>query len=310
MININAQKSLSITLPTTNKALKNASPQELQRLSNGKDIASLLNDLTKGSLQNSEAQNKTLLALLQKTPVFKELGNIAGSIKDLLQTLQKDKNPLPLEKTLRNFLNDIQNMSEKELRAKIKDSGIFLESKMKNLTSATPKEMREMLSSDLKAILLKAKDEIQNATVPNRQEILKQIDKLTLQIDYHQLLSHLSNSTSLYLPYSWDALKEGNIKIKSAKDKKFFTDIELNLKKYGTLQLRLGLFEKNQLNINITTQNEELKSHTQHALTQLKKSLLDVGITPLCIRFLDESPRVDAAYSSQNDLDMGFEVKV
>lgn len=314
MIQLNTAKQLNIILPNTNKALekalKNASPEELQTLTKAKNLGSILDGILKGSIENSEAQNRTLLSLLKNNPSFKEMSNVTTSIKDLLAILQKDKNPLPLEKTLTNFLENVKNMSEKELKSKIENSGLFLENKIKNMSASSKEQMREMFANDLKSILLKAQDEIQSTSIPNKQDILKQIDKLLLQIDYHQLLSHLSNGSSLYLPYNWDDLEDGTMQMKKAKNNKFFTDIELHLKKYGMLQLRLGLFENNQLNINITTKSEELKALIQGSLTGLKKNLIDAGIQPMSIRFLEENKPLDDAYSSSDNLDIGFEVKV
>lgn len=424
MINVNTNKTLNIILPNTNKALKevlqSASPKELETLSTGKDLKSILNTLLKESSQNS-AGDKTLLSLLKNNPTFKELGSITSSVKELLQTLKQDKNPLPLEKQLGTFLSDIKDISEKSLKIKIENSGILLESKLKNVQ--TPKveirellndlskmmqdtklpnvkllnaglkellsselfknisnadllsniktdlsslselskkvqttiekfeqrinsnvdkninpndilfsketkvlldkisllskpeqlqnqtQVKDMLSQDLKAILLKTHEEISASNHPNKQELLKHMDKLSLQIDYHQLLSHLSNATSLYLPYSWDALEDGNITIKKAKENKFFTDIELQLKEYGELKLRLGMFEGNQLNINITAQSEELKNIFKENLPMLKQQLFTVGITPKEIRFLEDSSTTEAYTNSSGNLNMGFEVK-
>lgn len=297
-------------MPNTNKALaevlKGASTEELATLSKGKDLSSILDSLLKQSASDP-TQDKTLLSLLKNNPTLKELGSVTTTLKDLTQLLQQDKNPLPLEKVLKNFLSDVQNTGEKELKTKLENSGVFLESKIKSQTSNS--QLKEIFSNDLKAVLLKTQEELSNSTHPNKQELLKQMDKLSLQIDYYQLSSQLANASSVYLPYSWDALKDGNITLKSAQNEKFFCDIELNLKKEGLLKLRLGLFEKNQLNINITTEDQEFKESLKEHLPDLKKALLQVGITPKEIRFLDETNSSNAYEKSTQDLAMGFEVK-
>lgn len=310
MINLSLNKQLDILLPNSNKALaevlKSASTQELAALSKGKDLGSILDSLLKQSANNS-AQDKTLLSLLKNNPTLQALGSVTTTLKDLTQLLQQDKNPLPLEKVLKNFLGDIQNISEKELKTKLENSGVFLESKISSQTG-TP-QLKEMFSNDLKAVLLKTQEELLNSLHPNKQELLKQIEKLSLQIDYYQLSSHLQNGSSIYLPYSWDTLKDGNLTIKSAKDEKFFCDIELNLKEHGALKLRLGLFEKNQLSINITTESQSFKKQIQEHLAELKKELIAVGITPREIRFLDEEKASTPYEESSQNLAMGFEVK-
>ena len=424
MININTTKTLNIILPNTNKALKEvlqtASPADLEKLSTGKDLKSILNTLLKESSQNSRG-DKTLLSLLKSNPTLKELGSITSSVKELQQTLKQDKNPLPLEKQLGTFLSDIKDISEKSLKAKIQNSGIFLESKIKNVQTPrveiqqllsdlsktlqdtklpnvklinrqlkellssdlfknisnkelltntkvdistltelskkvqntteqlqerinsnldksinpndalfsketktllnkinllnkpeqlqTQTQVKEMLSQDLKAILLKTHEEISTSNHPNKQELLKHIDKLSLQIDYHQLVSHLSNATSLYIPYSFDALEDGNITIKKAKDDRFFTDIELQLKEYGSLKLRLGMFEGNQLNINITAESKEFKQLLKENISTLRKQLHSAGIVTNEIRFLDDVKAASSYENSLGELAVGFEVK-
>ena len=178
--------------------------------------------------------------------------------------------------------------------------------KPENLIQQT--HIKESLSHDFKAILLKAHEDIQNSSLPNKQEILKHIDKTLLTIDYQQLVSHLSNATSLFIPYSWDALEEGEISMKSAKDGKFFTDIELQLKEFGSLKLRLGMFEKNQLNININAESTALKKLLQENIPTLKKQLTEVGVIPMNIRFIDNTPSSAYEQSSQS-INTGFEIK-
>lgn len=279
----------------------------LSTLSKSKDLNTILSAILQQSAKEP-TQDATLLNLLKNNPTLKELGTLSATFKDLHQLLSQDKTPLPLEKVLKNFLNDIQHIGEKELKTKIENSGVFLESKIK--TQGESPQIKEMFATDLKAVLLKTHEELSNSQHPNKQEILKQIDKLTLQIDYYQLTSHLSNASSLYIPYAWDELEDGNITLKRAKNDRFFCDIELNLKEQGALKLRLGMFEKNQLSINITTQNKEFKALLQENLPELKKQLISVGIMPKEIRFLDDSSVSHAYEESSPHLAMGFEVKV
>jgi len=310
MINFSLDKQLSILLPNTNKALaealKSATKEELSSLTKHKDLGSVLLSLFERSASNA-AQNATLLELLKNNPTLKDLANVNATLKELASLLSQEKNPLPLEKALKNIMGDIQNMSDKELKSKLENSGVFLESKIK--TNAQTPHLRELLSSDLKAALLKTQEELANATTPKTEALAKQVDRLLLQIDYFQLSSHLSNGSSLYLPYSWDALEEGNITLKGGKEEHFFCDIELHLKEYGELRLRLGLFSSNQLSINITTQSSELKKHIKERLAELKAALLSVGITPLEIRFIDEK-KSDFYDAAVQNLALGFEVKV
>ena len=437
MINISANsKQLDIILPNTNRALaeviKNATPKELEILSQSKDLKSVMNSLLKQTSDNSSS-NKILLNLLKNNPTLKSLGSVSNSVKDLLNaikstqtelkgTLQitEPKTQLPIEKQLKNFLVDIKNLSEPILKQKIENSGVFLESRLKNMqnpqvevksiidslsklldkskifnvgvlnnqlkdildskvitqasskllaftsqesskelssiskkiegliikfqehqssslnkndvitskdvaaqlnrlstlnsqTQLLPqKRVEKLLSNDLKAIITKASEEIAKSDNPNKIELLKHIDKLALQIDYHQLLSHLSHSSSLYIPFSWEALKEGNIELKEDKDKNFYCDINLTLKEYGELNLKLTLYDKNQLNVHIYSDSITLKEIIKENISSLRSALIENQITPREIRLFDNTKRVKSSVYEENSnpIDIGFEVKV
>ncbi|WP_324170670.1 flagellar hook-length control protein FliK [Sulfurimonas sp.] len=523
MINISNNKHLDIILPNTNKALKevlkSASPKELEVLTQSKDLKSVINSLLQESSKNS-ASDKTILNLVKNNPTLKNLGTISSTIKDLLNSLKStpqnqttEKTPLPIEKVLKEFLIDIKQLSESVLKTKITNSGIFLESKLKNvqnpqvqlketlnsllksvekssiypvkvldkyikeilnslviknttnksLTTNTPDDkqvlskvakivekiiqtmqtnlkneditttkefskileklqhtiepkvltpenfkvasiqesivqllpqltksqvpeakglfdaltkilkilpntsleqltqtkipqeiksaieplksaiantdtlfskdtkallnklttldtpqklsstqnVKEIIANDLKSVLLKTGEEIAKSPITNQSEVLKHIDKLSLQIDYHQLVSHLNNSSSLYLPFSWDALEEGTLDIRKDEDDKFYCDIELKLKEYGELSLRLVLYEKNQINIKIHSDNIEFQKIIKENIPTLRSGLIDANITPREIRILDASKRTPISpYESQTKaINVGFEVK-
>ena len=304
----NTQKNLKIVLPNTNKALalalKSASPAELQILAQVKDLSSILDSLLQQSTDTNEAQNRALLELLKNNPTLKSLSNAAPDIKALLQLLKQEKQAPKLQTALQNLLSNIKEINPKELHSKLQTTGILLENQLKK--SDNPKEI---LSNDFKALLSKAHEELSNAAnTPKSQEMLKHIDKLSLVIDYHQLVSHLSNAASFYLPYSWDALKEGELSIKQLKNSTSLCDIHLQLQEYGALDLRLALFEKKQLSINITTESEKLKTLIAENLQTLKKQLSNAAIIPKEIRFVEKS---EALYENSmcDDLAMGFEIK-
>ncbi len=525
MINLSTSKQLDVLMPNTNKALalviEQASTTELASISKDKDLKSILNSLLKESAQSSQ-NDKTLLNLVKNNPTLKELGNVSTTIKDLLSTLKTDKNPLPITDTLKSFLIDIKELSEPVLKQKLENSGVFLESKLKNvqnpqlqvkellisldkniaksdiftvkmlskniqellsnpilkeasntaltqtqkedlgtlkqlakgvetvlsklqehlkgadtltgkgldsqltkveylvspkllssenfklaplqealqqlsaqltqsklpetkglldslvkildslkvigqntttskasldalLTNKTPQEVRnvleslktliqkadpvfsketaslanklepfispqklavgenvkEILSQDLKSVLLKAGDEIAKSSHPNQTELLKNIDKLSLQIDYYQLVSHLSNSSCVYLPFSWEQLEEGNIKLQKDKEDKFYCDIDLKLKEYGEIKLRLVLYEKNQINIQIHSDNNDLKEIVKENIGLLRRALIESQITPREIRIFDASKKdITSPYENSSEkIDVGFEVK-
>jgi len=450
MIQSATLKQLSIILPNTNKALSQVlndlGTKKTATLTQSKDLKSIINTLFKESAQNT-TQDKALLELVKNNPTLKNLGSVSQDVKELLKLIKTPQAPdtkqlqqatvpnknepslqiqqnvkqnttqqkhLPLVKILESFLTNVKDIQQSDVKTKIQNSGVFLESTLKNaklplenlkttltqlsksldttqlpqlkelntqiknilssdlfkntntqdiklITKLTqeikkpmesiqkildssfdkalspkdtvftkefkivfdkvqllnkPQELqnatqtKEQLSHDLKATLLKSHEEISKSNHPQKQEVLKAIDKLTLQIDYHQLVSHLSNSSSLYIPYAWEQLEDGNITLKSAKNKKFFCDIELQLKDYGELKLRLGMFEQNQLSINIDTKNEEFRTLLKQNIGSLKEQLFSVGIHPQNINFIEEKTTPTDAYNAYGkNLEMGFEVK-
>ncbi len=265
-------------------------------------LQNTLSQLTPLLTQSSTSESKTLLDLLGK------ILNIDP--KTSLDQLQSQKLPQELKSasdTLKATITKTDPIFSKE------SESIF----NKLLTLNTPKKLsttnnvKEIIKDDLKAVLLKASEEIGKSSISNKTEILKGIDKLSLQIDYYQLMSHLSNASALYLPFSWENLQEGSVELKKAQDDKFYCDIELKLKDYGELNIRLVLYEKNQLNIRINSDSEEFKKIIFENIALLRSALIDIQITPREIRVRELTKKVeDVAYEDHaDDLKMGFEVK-
>jgi hypothetical protein len=244
---------------------------------------------------------------------------ILGALDKIFQSLKGD---ISLENFIEKKLpQDIINLT-KTIDAVIqKADPIFskevtlLSNRLQTLNTSTKLStqngVKEIISNDLKSVLMQANEEISKSSHPKQTELLKHIDKLSLQIDNYQLISHLSNASSLYLPFSWDSLQEGNIEIQKAKDNKFFCDINLKLKEYGELNLKLTLYEKNQLNIHIYTSNEKFKELVKENIPSLRSALIDTKITPREIRIFEpKKPLPVSPYQIQSDaLEMGFEVK-
>jgi flagellar hook-length control protein FliK len=173
--------------------------------------------------------------------------------------------------------------------------------------------VKDVIANDLKSVLLQAGSEVTKSSHPNQSEILRHIDKLTLTIDYHQLVSHLSNSTSLSLPFSYEQLQEGHIEFKRDKENRFYCDINLKLKEYGELNLKLTLYDKNQLNIHIYSNNAEFKEMIKENIPSLRSALIENQITPREIRLFEpktESKKFSPYETQAHPIDVGFEVKV
>ncbi len=233
----------------------------------------------------------------------------ADSLLDSIEALLKNIS-LTQVKTLAEQLQNLQDANPaKELSS--------LSAKLASFSD--PKELsaelflKEAMADDLKSQLLTLHDDLAASADPSAQKLLEQTDKLLLQIDYHQLLSHLSASNSLYFPFVWEQLEKGSVSFKKNKNKKFYCEINLKLKTFGMLDLMMGLYDENQLEIQAYTEKEELKNLIREHLGELRSLLIDAGLTPRSIRIsqiYDAKTRLDGTYESHEGSDMGFEVKV
>ena len=223
--------------------------------------------------------------------------------------------------TSKNIPQDIARLADSIKTAIQKTDPVFkhettlLTNKLETLN--TPQKLqpfngvKELIANDIKAVLLQAADEVKALNHPNQTEILKHMDKLSLQIDHYQLLSHLSNHSSLYLPFSWNMLEDGNIEMRKDDEDKFYCDIDLKLKEYGELNVKMVMYDKNQLNIHIYSSHDEFKTIMKENIPSLRSALIETQITPREIRIFEPKKQIASSpYAPQNDdLDMGFEVK-
>ena len=257
---------------------------------------------------------------LESKGILNSLEKIFQALKSVEQTTTTPK--ASIEQLLeKNIPSDISKLSQNIKSVILKADPIFskdtnlLLNKLESLNTAAKLDpqnnVKEIISKDLKAVLLQASEEMTKSTNPHQNQILKQMDKLSLQIDHYQLLAHLSHGTSLYLPYTWDMLEDGNIQMKKDDDDKFYCDINLKLKEYGDLNLKLTLYDKNQLNLHIYTSNEKFKEILKENIPSLRSALIDEQITPREIRIFEpKSTATNSPYGNTNEqIHMGFEVK-
>ena len=268
--------------------------QKLDQLSVAQEIKSTLSQLYGSLLSSNATQTNDLLDSIEKL-----LKNLPDSPTDELKAFtQQLKNAIKEE--------DVT----KELSTLMTKLGEF----------ANPKELvtetflRESMSNDLKSNLLSLHDELSRSSDPNAPKLLELTDKLLTQIDYHQLTSYLGASNSIYIPFSWDQLESGSMAFKKTADKKFYCEINLQLKEYGELNLLMALYEGNQLEIQAHTQKSELKTLIQENIGELRSLLINADLTPRSIRVMEmreiSSPLSETYTGYQHGSDLGFEVKV
>ena len=72
----------------------------------------------------------------------------------------------------------------------------------------------------------------------------------------------------------------------------------------------MALYEENQINIHIYSQSSELREMVKENIASLRTALIESRITPREIRIFDVLKKASAYEKAENQIDMGFEVKV
>ena len=230
-------------------------------------------------------------------------------------------------KQIDKILTDIKNIdlqNPKDAAVKITtslDAKTALSSNTFSIRTDSP------IFNDIKTVLSKVQEQLQNQ-IQNQakdiddikshiskdadpKEILKHVDKLLTQIDYHQLYSIANSSNNVYIPFLWDLLEDGSIDIKKADDEKFYCLIDLTLKDLGKINLHLYLYEDDKLDISVFVEKEDTKQLIRQKATSLRRELNGTGISVigLNIHTLKEDTKQNF-YKQNDDFDFGVNIKV
>jgi uncharacterized protein YicC (UPF0701 family) len=173
--------------------------------------------------------------------------------------------------------------------------------------------MQEHLSKDMKTQLLRLQEAISRQELGGdniQPDLLKQVDKILLQVDYYQLNSYLTNANALYFPFEWNMLNEGSLSFKQGKKDKFFCHIDLNLEEYGQVKIMAALYQEKQLMLHFHTEKPELKQLISENLKLLRSALLATGLHVSDIRLfdLDKNSKEELPYHDDEAIDIGFKV--
>jgi len=238
MINIPSDARLTIILPNMNKALseaiKNATPEQLETLKEGKDIKSLLTSVFHDKITASKS-DQTLLDLLKNSSAFKNMGSFSDSLQTLLKEMKSSPDMAPKTAILESFLKNITTLNPQNLKSQISSSGVFMESKfaaalnrlpdlilnleaLKSLLSKIPtndaKALQNSVSTLLSSpVLITSSQNLQNALqlteglkkiAETLQSLItktdplysKEVAALTLKLDQHSTTSEIKTTLS------------------------------------------------------------------------------------------------------------------
>ena len=165
---------------------------------------------------------------------------------------------------------------------------------------------------DMKGILTSLSDKLTASTTPNAAQALETTQKLLTQIEYHQLVSYVGSATHVYIPFTWNGLKEGSMMMKQTKEDAFHCQIDLDLEQYGKLNMMVLLSGENYLDMTIATQKNELGAKVNEHLSTLKKALNDVGIITQSVRLMEykEAGVGKKEYFSDDSLNFGINITI
>lgn len=255
-----------------------------------------------------------------------------------LNTLVETKNFIPftlkqdVDLTLQEQLRMVTNRMKQTIelvdpqspkQVKYIDNALLLEQKIQTLLkpeafnntalmqklSLIPSDME--ILGDMKGILTKLNDQLSTMTVKSN-ETLDLVQKLTTQIEYHQLLSYVSSSNHLYIPLSWQGLKEGSMMMRQTQDESFHCQIDLDLEHYGKINMMLFLSQNKYIDISIATQKNELKDKVMENLQELKIALNNVGLITGNVKLIEYKANGFAKqqYGSEVMSNFGINIKI
>ena len=173
---------LNILLPNDNKVLKEvlkeADSKTLEQLvkNNSASINDVLKDLFDG-LKNGTKSNNTIENMLKNSSVFKDLGTVSNNLSSLLENISQDENLQKFKPLIENFLKNIKDMDANTLKEQLKNSGVFLESKL-----ATP------VNAKLESVLTQIQNLLKDINTPQSKQVNELLNKL-LQTPHNQTTS-------------------------------------------------------------------------------------------------------------------------
>ena len=174
-----------------------------------------------------------------------------------------------------------------------------------NITTKSQNEISKVLNQDVKSTLLNISEKSQNAQTVNAA------NKMISQIEMHQMVSSLQGGIQTYMPYIWDGVEGGNVAFKQGKKDKFYAQIDLNFKKFGQINVMVGLVDKRYIDLSVATQTNEFKELILGNSSELKQAISKLGliVSNFNIKTLPKV-KLNDRFKNFGGLDVGFDKKI
>lgn len=174
-----------------------------------------------------------------------------------------------------------------------------------NITTKSGSEISKVLNQDVKSTLLNISEKSQNAQTVNAA------NKMISQIEMHQMVSSLQGGIQTYMPYIWDGVEGGNVAFKQGKKDKFYAQIDLNFKKFGQINVMVGLVDKRYIDLSVATQTNEFKELILSSSSELKQAISKLGliVSNFNIKTLPKV-KLNDRFKNFGGFDVGFDKKI
>ena len=174
-----------------------------------------------------------------------------------------------------------------------------------NITTKSQSEISKVLNQDVKSTLLNISEKSQNVQTVNAA------NKMISQIEMHQMVSSLQGGIQTYMPYIWDGVEGGNVAFKQGKKDKFYAQIDLNFKKFGQINVMVGLVDKRYIDLSVATQTNEFKELIISSSSELKQAISKLGliVSNFNIKTLPKV-KLNDRFKNFGGLDVGFDKKI
>ena len=174
-----------------------------------------------------------------------------------------------------------------------------------NITTKSQSEISKVLNQDVKSMLLNISEKSQNTQTVNAA------NKMISQIEMHQMVSSLQGGIQTYMPYIWDGVEGGNVAFKQGKKDKFYAQIDLNFKKFGQINVMVGLVDKRYIDLSVATQTNEFKELILGNSSELKQAISKLGliVSNFNIKTLPKV-KLNDRFKNFGGLDVGFDKKI
>ena len=174
-----------------------------------------------------------------------------------------------------------------------------------NITTKSGSEISKVLNQDVKSTLLNISEKSQNAQTVNAA------NKMISQIEMHQMVSSLQGGIQTYMPYIWDGMEGGSVAFKQGKKDKFYAQIDLNFKKFGQINVMVGLVDKRYIDLSVATQTNEFKELIISSSSELKQAISKLGliVSNFNIKTLPKV-KLNDRFKNFGGLDVGFDKKI